>query len=396
MFEQPTATYDQRHRGFFTTSDEPRQVWAFDSTRGQIVYLPDDAINDSVRDACRHGRLRCPIAHCPDPRLIAKGGTQRRHHFAHKVAHTQHDSAAVFRTEAIAMLTAWARRYRGAQITSRHDGTLGIVTIRSAATGNSSELTVTYDPRHEPTPTARRQLLVGHTRALLLPRGEHPQLPGAWLCGDPRLVGRLIAEHGAALAINPEHQLVATILTTATAARIGLTPPPTTGHPRICLSCHIDDCRLDPGGAITTPALRTLRAWEERHGPAGRPRPPRPTRAAPAPAAPAACPIDVDELPAAHNVPAPARQTDINRVVLSGQLERDGEHWILAVADTGDATHRAEIRVTPPRGWTPPARSQGAVVLGRLTTDARDLRPTIIADAVETYTRPAAGPPSGS
>ncbi len=253
MFEQATATYDQRHRDFFNASDEPRQVWAFDSTRGQIVYLPDDAVNDSVRDACRHGRLRCPISDCPDPRLIAKGGAERRHHFAHKVAHTRHDSVAVFRTEAIAMLAAWARRYRGAQISSRHDGTLGIVTIRSAATGNSTELAVTYDPRHEPARTGRRQLLVGHTRALLLPRGEHPQLPGAWLCGDPRLVGRLIAEQGAALAINPKRQLVATVLTMRTAARIGVAPMPATQHPTICLIDHIDDCRLDADGTITTP-----------------------------------------------------------------------------------------------------------------------------------------------
>ncbi|MDP8909580.1 MAG: hypothetical protein M3N47_10805 [Chloroflexota bacterium] len=386
MFEQATATYDQHHRGFFNTSDEPRQVWAFDSTRRQIVYLPDDAVNDSFREACRHGRLRCPIADCPDPRLIAKGGTKRRHHFAHKVAHTRHDSAAVFRTEAIAMLAAWARRYRGAQISTRHEGTLGIVTIRSAATGNSTELAVTYDPRHEPTPTTRRQLLVGHTRALLLPRGEHPQLPGAWLCGDPRLVGHLIADQGAALAINPERQLVATVLTTPTAARIGLAPTPTSGHPTLCLTCQIDDCSLDAHGTITTPALRTLRTWEQRHGPASRLRRPRPkhaahTRSTPAPAD---FPIDVDELPPALNVDPLARHTDINRVVLSGQISDDGERLILSVNDTRGGTPRSQIVVKPPRGWTAPANSQAAVVLGRLATDPRDLRMTIIADAIET------------
>ena len=399
MFERPTATYDQHHRGFFNTSKEPRQVWAYDSARGQIVYLPDNAIDNSVRDACRHGRLRCPIPHCPDPRLIAKGGAERRHHFAHKVAHTRHDSAAVFRTEAIAMLAAWARRYRGAQISSRHEGGLGIVTIRSAASGNSTELAVTYDPRHEPTPTARRQLLVGHTRALLLPRGEHPQLRDAWLCGDPRLVGRLIAEHGAALAINPERQLVATVLTTPTAARIGLIPTPTTGHPTICLTCHIDDCRLDAHGTITTPALHALRAWEQRHGPASRPRPPRPKPAARARStpAPAPSPIDVDELPPALSVDPLARQTDINRIVLSGQLARhDGKQWVLTLDNARHGTPPSEILFIPPRGWTAPANNHSAIVLGRLTSDPRDQRPAIVADAVETYQRPAAGPPNGS
>ena len=396
MFEQATATYDKRHRGFFTTSDEPRQVWAFDSTRGQIVYLPDNAVNDSVRDACRHGRLRCPIANCADPRLIAKGGAERRHHFAHKVAHTRHDSAAVYRTEAIAMIGAWARRYRGAQISHRHDGTLGIVTIRSAATGNSSELAITYDPRHEPTPTARRQLLIGHTRALLLPRDEHPQLPGAWLCGDPQLVRRLIAEHGAALAINPERQLVATVLSTRTAARIGLTPASTTEHPTICVTCHIDDCRLLADGTMSTPALRTLRAFEQRHGPTSRPRLPRPQHSTHGRSTPAASPIDVDELPAALSMNALARHTDINRVVLSGQLGHDGEHWVLTVNDAPGDTTRSDIRVTPPRGWTAPTNDRAAIVLGRLTTDPRDSRLKIVAESVEAYKQPAAVAPESS
>lgn len=389
MFEQATGTYDQRHRDFFNTSEEPRQVWAFDSTRGQIVYLPEDTVNDSVRDACRDGRLRCPIANCPDPRLIAKGGAKRRHHFAHKVAHTRHDSAAVFRTEAIAMLAAWARRYRGAQISSRDDGTLGIVTIRSATTGSSSELAVTYDPRQDLMPTARQQLLVGHTRALLLPRGEHPQLPGAWLCGDPRLVGRLIAEHGAALAVNPERQLVATVLTARIAARIGLIPTPTTGHPTACLIDHVDNCRLDADGTITTPALRTLRAWEQRHGPAGRPPRPRRKRAAKVRSRAALSPMDVDELPPALSVERLAGHPDINRVVLSGQMERDDEHWVLTVGDARGVP-RSRIVVTPPPDWTAPANNHSTVVLGRLTTDPRDSRLTIVAEAVETYERSTA------
>lgn len=393
MFEQPTATFDQRHRGFFNASDEPRQVWALDSATAEIVYLPEHAVGETVRDACRNGRLRCPIADCPDPRLIAKGGTQRRHHFAHKIAHTRHDSAAIFRTEAVAMLAAWAQRYRGAKISTRHDGTLGIVTIRSIATGNVAELAVTYNPREDPTTTAGRQLLVGHTRALLLPRTEHPQLPAAWSCGEPRLVGHLIAEQGAALAINPERQLVATVLMTPTAARIGLAPTPATGHPTICLPCQIDDCTLDADGTITTPALRTLRTWEQRHGPASRPRQPRPKHAARSTPAPADFPIDVDELPPALNVDSLARHTDINRVVLSGQISDDGKRVVLSVNDTRDRSRRS-IVVKPPSAWTAPANSQAAVVLGRLTTDPRDLGMTIIADAIETYERaPPRRPP---
>ncbi len=72
MFEQPTATFDQRHRDFFNTHDEPRQVWALDSTTGQIVYLPEHAVSDSIREACRSGRLRCP------DRAVSRPATDRQ------------------------------------------------------------------------------------------------------------------------------------------------------------------------------------------------------------------------------------------------------------------------------------------------------------------------------
>lgn len=391
MFEQPTATFDQRHRAFFNTSDEARQVWALDRATAQIVYLPEHAISDSVRDACRTGRLSCPIADCPDPRLIAKGGTQRRHHFAHKVTHTQHDSAAIFRTEAVAMLAAWAQRYRGAQISTRHDDTLGIVTIRSTTTGNVAELAVTYNPREDPTITPGRQLLVGHTRRLLLPRAEHPQLAGAWSCGDARLVADLIQHAGAAIAVNPERRLVGTLLSTRTAERIGLTPKNSDSHPTICLIDDLDDCRLEEHGALTTPPLRTLRAWQQHYGPIHSTRAPRRKRAAQQSRTPAASPspTQIDALPAVTTAQRRGGHSDINRVVLSGRLApHDTEHWQLSLVSATAERSSLNILVEPPPGCRPRVGERQAVVQGRLTSQPDDGHLLLVADAVELYALP--------
>ena len=406
MFEQPTATFDRRHRAFFDTTDEPRQVYALDTASGQIIYLPDQAVSDSVRDACRDGRLRCPIAACPDPRLIAKGGTERRHHFAHKVAHTSHNSAAVLRTEAVAMLAAWARRYRGAQISTRHEDSLGIITIRSVLTGTAVELAVTYSPREQSDPMAGRQLLVGHTRALLLPRVEHAGLPDAWCCGEPRLVGELIEHHGAAIAVNPEHQLIATLLPTRVAERVGLAPRDTSRHPTICLVDTIDDCRLDANGAFSTPALRTLRAWEDEHHPiaAGRGRHARRARQAPSSDGrpPPGRAIGVDALPpvAASELLGPGR--DINRIVVSGHLTRprrraetDPRHWTLSIPAPDGRGADMAVDVELAAGAAPAAGPGAAVVQGRLTNHGTDRRIAIEADVIQAAATPPVRPAGG-
>jgi hypothetical protein len=387
MFEQPTATFDQRHRGFFNATDEPRQVWALDASTGQIVYLPQHAVGDSVRDACRTGRLRCPIAQCPDPRLIAKGGTQRRHHFAHKVAHTHHDSAAIFRTEAVAMLADWAQRYRGAQIGTRHDGSLGIVTIRSLTTGKVAELAVTYNPREDPT-GAGRQLLIGHTRTLLLPRSEHPLVPGAWCCGSPRLVADLIGRTGAAIAVNPERRLVGTVLSTDLAERAGLTPKNTDNHPTICLIDDLDACQLDEHGTITTPTLQALRASQQPTGSISGARAPRRRRTDRDTAAPS--PIDVERLPTVTT--ASHAGADINRVVLSGRLApHRGGRWQLTLSARSAHAPPLQILVEPQPGRTLPVTEADAVIQGRLTGEPDDGHLLLLAEAVELYTPQSAG-----
>lgn len=397
MFEHATATFDQRHHGFFD-SDEPRQVWALDERRQQIVYLPEDGVDDSVRQACRQERLRCPVARCPDPRLIAKGGSERRHHFAHKVAHTRHDSAAVFRTEAVAMLAAWARRYRGAQISTRDEHDLGIVTIRSAVTGKAIELAVTYDPRHDHTQTAApdRQLLVGHTPVLLLPRSEHPLLPGAWCCGDARLVGELIHAQGVAIAVNPERRLVATLLRTRVAERVGLAPKDASSHPTICLVNTIENCHLDQQGTLTTPALQTLRAWQQRFGPAASTRRPRAKRSTRPPAAVTA-PLQstpgngVDALPAATAPPPRAARNDINRIVIGGHVAStpirhvDGLSWTVSIHALNAPSAQIDVVIHSLLATTTPVDDRYIVVHGQLERGADDSAMTVRADGVELY-----------
>ena len=401
MFEQATATFDRRHRGFFADSDEPRQVWALDTHQDRIIQLPDGAVNDAVRLACREGRLRCPVHGCADPRLIAKGGTERRHHFAHKVAHTPHDSAAVHRTEAVAMLAAWARRYRGAQVSTRHDDALGIVTVRSAITGKVAELTVTYDPRTElsevpVSPT--RQLLLGHSRALLLPRVEHPQLPGAWLCGDARITRQLIHNDGAALAVNPQHQLVGTLIDTQIAQRAGLTPKHTGAHPTTCIVDDIGACRLDNHGTLITPALRALRAWQLEHPgtavPNRRPRARRSPQNHSTPQRPG------DDLNLPVTDPGPGdRPADINRVILSGTLVHDPEDHrrrqadeaatLRIACDTEQPGRHLDIILTRAVIATAPAAGHIAVVHGRLTTRQETGQVAILADTLELYNQPS-------
>jgi len=128
---------------------------------------------------------------CPDPRFVAKAGELRRHHFAHKVAHTKHATAAVFRAEAVAMLADWARHFPSAEVATSDEGNLGPIAVRSTRTGKVVTVAITYDRSYpfwadhdEPDAARHDQLLVGHTRGLLLPRAAHPTTPDVWCCAD--------------------------------------------------------------------------------------------------------------------------------------------------------------------------------------------------------------------
>lgn len=255
MFDHATATADQRHRAFFDRAGEIRQVWARQADR-TLFYLADGGVDAEVRAAAHSGQLTCPYPGCPDPRFIAKGGRQRRHHFAHQVAGQEH--RATWRHQALLMLADWsARRYPDLEIKvdDREEGES--VRLRSPRSGKVVRLTVTYDRRYElPAPAAGVQLLLGHSRALLLPRREIPGTPGRWWCGEGRLVGDLLAERGWALAINPQERLVATIAEGALGREAGLVQGGS-GEMLLCVVDTLEDARLDADG-LHTPASDAL------------------------------------------------------------------------------------------------------------------------------------------
>lgn len=281
MFRQATGTIDSRHRGFFAEAGDARQVWARRhgaGGEGGVFFLADGGVTDEVRRDCAGGRLVCPMADCPNPRFIARGGELRRHHFAHRVAHVKHATAAVWRHEAMTMLADWAARYRGAEVDVDEDDRAATVRIRSQPTGRQVELQVTYDRRfNAPLEALRdpsRQLLVGHTRGLLLPREPCPELTDAWWCGTSRLVGELILWRGFAVAVNPEQRLVGTLLDIYAALRVGvLARSARTPHPTLCVVDKLDDCKLSEHG-LTTPTAQRLIAERTRQ-PARTTTPPR-------------------------------------------------------------------------------------------------------------------------
>jgi len=263
MFDQATAIADPRHRAFFGREGEVRQVWARRGD-GTLFYLANGAVDDEVRAAARARKLICPYPGCPDPRFIAKGGTERRHHFAHQVAGQEHRSTAVWRHQALLMLTDWvSSRYPELEVTPNDAEDGEVLSIRSPRSGRVVRLTVTYDRRYQPpAPAPGEQLLVGHSRALLLPRQEAQRTPGGWWCGESRLVGDIVADRGWALAINPQERLIATV----TASELARTARLTQDRHRTPLLCVVDElehARLDHDG-LHTPASDRIDEERER------------------------------------------------------------------------------------------------------------------------------------
>jgi hypothetical protein len=251
MFEHATAVADSRHRAFFDRAGEVRQVWAR-RTDGTLFYLADGGVDDQVRADAHAGELTCPYPGCPDRRFVAKGGTERRHHFAHHVAGQDHRRSSAWRHQALLMLADWSqRRYPDLEVELDDREDTESLGLRSPRTGRLVRLTVTYDRRYQlPAAAPGAQLLVGHWRALLLPRKEAEGPSGLWWCGEGRLVGELVADRGWALAVNPQERLVATITTGDLARAAGVIQ----GRPAgllLCVVAELEHARLDADGLHT-------------------------------------------------------------------------------------------------------------------------------------------------
>jgi len=166
-------------------------------------------------------------------------------------------------------------------------------------------------------------------------------------------------------------------------------------HPTTCIITDIDACRLDEQGSITTPALTTLRAWQDEHPNAPTGRASRRSRTYHSSAATALRPAeDIDLSLRADRTSGPHRP-DINRVVLSGRLvghatpQRGERHaaWTLRVAIDGQHPHRyLDVIVTRPHITTPRAEDPVAVVHGHLDASPVTGNLSIAADTLELYT----------
>ncbi len=225
---------------------------------GSLFYLAVGGVDPEVRAAASADRLTCPYPGCPGPRFIAKGGQERRHHFAHQVAGQEHRTSAGWRHQALLMLADWsARRYPHLEIDldDREDGES--LALRSPRTGQMVRLTVTYDRRYQAAGLApAEQLLVGHSRALLLPRREADGAPGRWWCGEGRLVGDLVAERGWALAVNPQERLIATLAEAELVRGAGLVQD-RMREALLCIVGELQHARLDAAG-VHTPASDSI------------------------------------------------------------------------------------------------------------------------------------------
>jgi hypothetical protein len=175
----------------------------------------------------------------------------------------------VIRPSNWASLPTLFSRHRGADVQAEDRDGLARVRVRSRRSGRRVELQVTYDRRYEPPlehlAEPSTQLLVGHTRGLLLPREACRARSDAWWCGEGRLVGDLAYRDGWALAVNPEQRLVATLVDSYIARDAGLIDRRAySAHPLLCIVCELDGCRLSERGVLTPAAERLLEHRQER------------------------------------------------------------------------------------------------------------------------------------
>jgi hypothetical protein len=264
MFDHATAVADRRHRAFFDRAGEVRQVWA-QRTDGTSFYLADGGVDDEVRADAHAGELSCPYPGCPDRRFIAKGGVERRHHFAHHVAGQDHRRSPAWRHQALLMLADWSQRrypHLEVELDDREDN--DSLRLYSPRADRLVRLTVTYDRRYQLSAAAPgAQILVGHSRALLLPRKEVEGPPGHCWCGEGRLVGDLVARRGWALAINPQERLIATV-TTEDLGRAATGVQGRADGLLLCVVAELDDARLDGDGLHTAVSDAVDRELERR------------------------------------------------------------------------------------------------------------------------------------
>lgn len=135
----------------FSGPEERRQLFARDLRGAQdaeLVFIPEDGA-EGVREACRAGYLVCPVADCPDPRYIAKGGS-RRHHFAHHGGAGGHAPESFYHQVGKQLLAAHIRkRQPQAEVAVEghvENGQVADVLVRSPLSGRRYAFELQYSP----------------------------------------------------------------------------------------------------------------------------------------------------------------------------------------------------------------------------------------------------------
>ncbi len=117
-------------------------LWADGPNRGELVLLGAD-LPQEIRDACREGRLICPVDGCADPTFFAAAGPKQVPHFRHHNGAGGHGDESEAHLQAKAVIAEWARRCAPdavVEVERRSGERRPDVQVRSTAAGWSSAI----------------------------------------------------------------------------------------------------------------------------------------------------------------------------------------------------------------------------------------------------------------
>lgn len=241
---------------------EGRQLFALDTradANAPLVFMPEGGA-DALRERTRAGELICPVPGCAQPAYVARGGTTRRHHFAHRPGAGGHAPESYFHLVAKRTLADWVRRrYPQMQVVLEQrveSGQIADVLITSPRTEARMALEVQFSPLSVEE-WARRsagyedygvrvQWIFGH----LPPHLRRADAAGTYQLGE--LHRAALRDDAPMFFINPDLGLIGRMMDASLwEALDGTGRRGTLPHPELdgrLLVYPLDDCRLSPNG----------------------------------------------------------------------------------------------------------------------------------------------------